>query len=153
MESNGVFSFCVWLSVTQIRTRALLYDGIAINWTIEGTCYIWLYEELHEESNDVFSFFIYRAENSLQTNWISVFRSERARYQLMQFQKFNKNIYLTIEGTWCTWLYTELHEESNGVFSFFIYRAENNLKTNWFSVTQIRTRALLYDVISQIQQK
>ena len=50
-------------------------------------------------------------------------------------------------------LHTELHEKSNGVFSFFIYRAENNLKTDWISVTQIRTRTLLYDWITKIQQK
>ena len=123
-----------------------------INLTIEGTCYIWLYEELHEESNGVFRFFVYQAENNLQTNWISVFRLERARYQLMQFQKFNKNIYLTIKGIWCTWIYAEMHEESNGVFSLLIYQAENNLKTNWFSVTQMRTRALLYEGIAKIQQ-
>ena len=70
-------------------------------------------------------------------------RSERARYYMTELQKFNKNINLTIEGTCYIWLYEELHEESNGVFSFFIYRAENNLQTNWFSVAQIRTRALL----------
>ena len=60
-------------------------------------------------------------------------------------QKCNKNSNLTIEGTCRIWLNVELHEESNGVFSFFIYRAENNLKTDWISVTQIRTRALLYE--------
>ena len=75
--------------------------------------------------------------------WFPSLKSERARYYMTELQKFNKNINLTIEGICCIWLNVELHEESNGVFSFFIYRAENNLKTNWFSVAQIRTRALL----------
>ena len=122
------------------------------NLTIEGTCRIWLNVELHEESNGVFSFFIYQAENNLKTDWISVTQI-RTRYYMTEIKRLNKNINLTIEGTCSIWLYDELHEESNGVFRSFIYRAENNLKTNWISVTQIRTRALLYDGISKIEQK
>ena len=80
-------------------------------------------------------------------------KSGRACYYMTEFQKFNKNCNLTIEGTCCIWLNAELHEESNGVFSFFIYQAENNLKTNWISVTHIRTGTLLYDWIAKIQQK
>ena len=72
---------------------------------------------------------------------------------MTELQKFNTNINLMIEGTCYILLYAELHEVSNGMFSFFIYRAENNLKTNWFSVAQIRTRALLYDGSAKIQQK
>ena len=70
-------------------------------------------------------------------------RSERAHYYMTELQKFNKNINLTIEGTCYILLYAELYEVSNGIFSFFIYLAENNLKTDWISVTQIRTRAII----------
>ena len=58
-------------------------------------------------------------------NWISV-SDQNARAIMTEFHKFNKNSNITIEGTCCIWLHDELHEESNGVFSFFIYRAENN---------------------------
>ena len=121
-----------------------------INLTIEGTCYIWLNVELHEESNGVSSFFIYQAENNLKTNWISVSDQNARAISMTEVQKFNKNINLTIEGICRIWLNVKLHEESNGVFSFFIYRAENNLKTDWFSITQIRARALLYDGIAKM---
>ena len=123
------------------------------NLKIEGTCCIWLNAELPEESSGVFSFFIYRAENNLKTNWISVSDQNARAISMTEVQKFNKNINLTIEGTCYILLYAELHEVSNGIFSFFIYRAENNLKTDWISVTQIRTRALLYDGIAKIQWK
>ena len=49
---------------------------------------------------------------------------------MMEFQKFNKISNLMIEGTCCILLCEELHEKSNGVFSFIIHRAENNLTTN-----------------------
>ena len=65
---------------------------------------------------------------------------------MTEIQKLNKYITLTIEGTCRIWLNAELHEESNGVFSFFIYRAENNLKTDY-------GMALLYDGNSKIEQK
>ena len=85
-------------------------------------------------------------------------RSERARYYMTELHKFNKNINVTIEGTCSIWVYAELHEESNGAFRFFIYRAENNLKTNWISDTQIRTYAQRYinyyiDGIAKFQHK
>ena len=92
------------------------------------------YAELYMESNGVFSFLCLVFRHSDQ--------NARA-ISMTEVQKFNKNINLTIEGTCRIWLNVELHEESNDVFSFFIYRAENNLQTNWFSVAQIRRRALL----------
>ena len=63
-------------------------------------------------------------------------RAERPRYYMTELQKCNKNSNLTIEGTCRIWLNVELHEESNDVFSFFIYQTKNNLKTDWISVTQ-----------------
>ena len=125
-----------WISVSVQNAHAIMTKFQKLNKnsniTMEGTCCIWSYDELHEESNGVFSFFIYWAENTLKTNWISV-SNQDARAIMTEFQKFTKNSNLTIEGTCCIWLNAELHEESNGVFSFFIYRAENNLKTNWIS--------------------
>ena len=138
-----------WISVSDQNVRAISMTQFQkcnknIYLAIEGTWCKWLHAELHGESNGVFSFFIYRAENNLQTNWFSVAQI-RTRAIITEFQKFNKNSNLTIEGTCRIWLNAELHEESNDVFSFFIYQAENNLKTDWISVTQIKTRALLYD--------
>ena len=71
---------------------------------------------------------------------------------MTEFQKFNKNSNLTIEGTCCIWLNVELHDESNGVFSFFIYQAENNLKTNWISVSDQNARAISMTEVQKLNK-
>ena len=117
-----------FLSLTSERARYYMTElqkfNKNITFTIEGAV---IYDCMNKCTRNLMMYLVSSStEQKIIWRQISVSDQNARAISMTQFQNFNTNIYLTIEGTWCIWLHAELYEESNGVFSFFIYRAENN---------------------------